>query len=86
MAELKNSEFYEFGASFETDEDVLDFVFENLSTKGWETSFRDMGGYGEPNEMFKITPDDKKDALYNHLIEIIKERDYLKNKVRLGKE
>ncbi len=68
MAKLDNGWWNAFRGSFETEEDVIEFIFENLTTKGWEDSYIDMGGRGEPNEMFKQTVEDKKDLLYDFMM------------------
>lgn len=60
MAKLNNYWWNAFRGSFDTEEDVVEFIFENIDTKGWEDSYIDMGRCGEPNEMFKITTEDKK--------------------------
>lgn len=49
MAKLDDCWWNAFRGSFDTEEDVVDFIFENIDTKGWEDSCRDMGGFGEPN-------------------------------------
>lgn len=71
MAELNKEWFNAFSWSFQTEEDVIEFIFENLNTSGWETSYIDMAGYGEPNECFKNTPDDKKMLLYDFMMELV---------------
>jgi predicted HicB family RNase H-like nuclease len=72
MAKLTGEWFDAFNGSFETSEDVIEFIFDNLDTSGFEDSYKDMGGYGEPNEMFKVTADDKKEMLYNFTMELLK--------------
>jgi hypothetical protein len=72
MSKLNDEWFYAFGGSFETDEDVIEFIFERLDTSDFQDSYKDMVGYGEPNEMIKITADDKKEILYNYIMEFIK--------------
>lgn len=71
MAKLSDEWWYAFGGSFQTEEDVIEFIFENLDTSKWEDSYIDVVGYGEPNEMFKQTVQDKKDILYNFVMELI---------------
>jgi len=72
MAKLKNDWSNAFRGSFETEEDVIEFIFKNLDTKNWEDSYIDMGGYGEPNECFKQTVGDKKNLLYEFIMSLIK--------------
>jgi len=71
MAKLNNDWWNTFGGSFETEEDVIEFIFEKLDTKKWEDSYIDMGGYGEPNEMFKQTVEDKKNLLYEFMMSLV---------------
>lgn len=71
MAKLSSDWWNAFRGCFNTQEDVIDFIFENIDTTGWETSYIDAAGYGEPNEMFKSTPQDKKDLLYMFMMELI---------------
>lgn len=56
-------------------EDAIEVIFDNLDISKFETSYVDVVGYGEPNEMFKMTPDDKKgylqDVVY-YMLEKIK--------------
>ncbi len=73
MAKLTDDWWHAFRGSFETQEDVIEFIFENINTNGWETSYIDAAGYGEPNEMFKQTPEDKKNLLYDFMMELVKE-------------
>jgi hypothetical protein len=71
MAKLNNDWWNAFRGCFETEEDVIEFIFENININGWETSYIDAVGYGEPNEMFKQTPQDKKNLLYDFMINLI---------------
>jgi hypothetical protein len=72
VAKLNNEWWNAFRGSFQTEEDVIEFIFENISTSGWEESYIDAGGYGEPNEMFKQTVGDKKNLLYDFMMELVK--------------
>lgn len=71
MAKLNNDWWNAFRCSFETEEDVIEFIFKNLDTKKWEDSYIDMGGYGEPNECFKQTVENKKDLLYEFMMSLV---------------
>lgn len=71
MAKLNNEWWYAFQGSFEDEEDVIQFIFENVNTSGWEDSYIDAAGHGEPNEMFKYTKEDKKNALYDFMMSLI---------------
>jgi len=71
MAKLNNEWWNAFRGSFQTQEDVIDFIFERLDTSDFEDSYVDMGGYGEPNECFKTTADDKREILYDFMMSLI---------------
>ena len=71
MAKLSNVWWNAFGGSFESEEDVLEFIFEHLDTRGWKDSCIDMGGHREANEIFKITVDDKKQVFYDFMMELL---------------
>ena len=71
MAKLNNDWWYAFQGSFEDEEDVIEFIFEHLNTSGFEDSYIDMGGHGEPNETFKYTAEEKKQNLYDFMMEMI---------------
>ena len=71
MAKLNDNWWNAFRGCFETEEDVIEFIFERLNTSGFEDSYNDMGGYGEPNEMFKMTAEDKKQVLYDFMMELV---------------
>ena len=71
MAKLNEEWFNAFRGCFQDEEDVIEFIFENLNTDGWEESFVDVVGNGEPNECFKVTVEDKKDLLYEFVMNLI---------------
>mgnify|MGYP000927924742 CR=1 FL=1 len=71
MAKLNNDWWNAFRGSFKTEEDVIEFIFEHLDTSAFEDSYIDMGGYGEPNECFKQSAEDKKQLLYDFMMELI---------------
>lgn len=70
MAKLSGEWWDAFQGCFETEADVIEFIFERLNTSDFEESFVNVGG-GEPNECFKITAEDKKETLYNFMMELI---------------
>jgi len=72
VAKLNNEWWNAFRGSFQTEEDVIEFIFENINTSGWKDSYIDIAGYGEPNETFKQTVDDKKNLLYDFMMELVK--------------
>ncbi len=71
MAKLNDDWWYGFRGNFQTEEDVIEFIFENIDTSKWEDSYIDVAGYGEPNEMFKQTVGDKKELLYDFMMSLI---------------
>ena len=76
MAKLNNDWQHGFGGSFQTEEDVIEFIFSKINTNGWEDSYVDAGGFGEPNETFKQTAEDKKQLLYDFMMSLVKEDDH----------
>ena len=70
-AKLNDDWYHGFRGCFETQEDVIEFIYEHLDTHDFEDSYVDAGGYGEPNEMFKVTADDKKQLLYDFMMELV---------------
>lgn len=53
------------------EEDVIEFIYECIKDKDFEDSYIDAVGYGEPNEMFKYAGEDKKEALYDFMMELL---------------
>lgn len=74
MGKLNSDWWNAFRGCFQDEEDVIEHIFENLNTDSWEDSFIDMGGCGEPGECFKTTVEDKKDLLYEFVMELIKNK------------
>ena len=71
MAKLNNDWFHAFRGCFNEEEDVIEFIFERLDTSDFEDSYIDMGRYNEPNEMFKQTAEDKRQLLYDFMMELV---------------
>ena len=71
MAKLSEDWFHAFQGTFKTEEDVIDFIYKRLNTSDFEDSYIDMGGCGEPNECFKETAGDKRELLYDFMMELI---------------
>lgn len=71
MAKLNDDWLHGFRGSFQTEEEVIEFIFERLDTKGFEDSYIDAGGRGEPNEFFKQTAEDKRQLLYDFMMGLI---------------
>lgn len=59
---------------FDTEEDVIEFIYEQLDTRKFEDSYIDMGGHGEPNEYVKQSAEDKRELLYDFMMELIKNK------------
>jgi hypothetical protein len=74
MADLKNDWYNAFRGSFETEEDVIEFIYERIDTKDFEDSHIDIGRHGEPNECFIQTAEDKKQLLYDFMMDLIEKR------------
>ena len=75
MAKLNNEWNHTFNGAFETEEDVIEFIFECIDSNKFEDSFIDSTGHGEPNEMFKYTGEDKKQALYDFMMNLLERVD-----------
>lgn len=71
VVELNSDWYHRFQGNFETEEDVIEFIFERLNTSDFEDSYIDVGGFGEPNEMFKITAESKKQSLYDFMVYLV---------------
>ena len=71
MAKLNDDWFWAFRGCFKDEEDVIEFIFERLDTSDFEDSYIDVGGYGEPNEMFKTTANDKRDVLRDFMMDLV---------------
>lgn len=74
MAKLNDDWWNVFRGSFQTEEDIIEFIFEIIDTRKWEDSYVDVGGCGEPNEMFKQTVQDKRDLFYEFMISLINKK------------
>lgn len=57
---------------FKTEEDVIEFIFERLDTSDFEDSFTPMTKAKEPNEHMKYGDDEKREALYDFMIDLVK--------------
>lgn len=77
MAKLNNEWWNTFSGAFDTEEDVIEFIYERLNTDDFEDSYMDMGGHGEPNECFKQSAEDKRQLLYDFMMELIKNKEVL---------
>lgn len=71
MAKLSSTWFHAFQGCFETEEDIIEFIFEKLDTSDFEDSYIDFVGYGEPNETFKVTAEDKIETLHDFMLSLI---------------
>lgn len=61
-----------FQGSFETEEDVIEFIFEHLDTSDFDDSYIFVGSHSyDANETFKVTAEDKKNLLYEYMMELI---------------
>lgn len=83
MGNLSNDWNNAFSCNFETDEDVIEFISERIDTNDFEDSYVDAGGYGEPNEMFKVTASDKRTQLIDFLDYLVERKDRLENALKV---
>lgn len=74
MARLNDDWCRRFRGTFQDEEDVIEFIFERLNTDNFEDSYIDVAGYGEPNEMFTQTEDDKRQLLYDFMMWLVNNR------------
>lgn len=78
MGKLTNDWWNGFQGSFETDEDVIEFIFERINTKDFEDSYIDVGGHGgEPNELMKYTVEEKRETISDYLNYLVERKDRL---------
>lgn len=73
IAKLDDEWWNIFRGSFETEEDVFEFIFERVDTSDFEDSYIDVGEYMDPNECFKETAEDKRMWLYDLMMKILEE-------------
>lgn len=57
---------------FDTEEDVIEFIFERLDTSDFEDSFTPMTTAAEPNEHIKYSADEKRETLYEFMMDLVK--------------
>ena len=74
IAKLNNDWRNAFRGCFETEEDVIEFIFERLDTSDFEDSYIDAGGYRDPNELVKLTASDKRELLYDFMMSLIEDK------------
>ena len=67
MAKLSNDWSNAFESHFDTDEEVVEFIFENLSLD-FEDSYEQMGNGGDTSTMVKHTAEEKEQTVYDFLI------------------
>lgn len=74
MGKLKqewSSTFYEY----ETEEEVIEFIFEHLDTSDFEDSYMRMAIGNEPNTYIKFSKEDKREALYDFMMSLVNKED-----------
>ena len=59
--------------SFETEDDVFDYIFNRVDTSDFEDSYIDAGRHGDCNELVKITASDKRNTMYDFMMAILDE-------------
>lgn len=70
-------------SSFQSEEDVIEFIFERLNTSDFEDSFVVVGNNREPNECIKFSTEDKREVLYDFMMDLVERAN--KNIVRENK-
>lgn len=71
MAKLNDEWWDAFRGYFQTEEDVIQFIFERLNTSDFEDSYIDCAGYGEPCETIKYSVSDKRERLYDFMMSLV---------------
>ena len=56
---------------FKSEEDVVEFIFERLNTSDFEDSFVVVGNNREPNECVKFSAKDKREVLYDFMMDLV---------------
>lgn len=54
-----------------SEEDVVEFIFERLNTSDFEDSFVVVGNNREPNECIKFSAEDKREVLYDFMMDLV---------------
>ena len=62
-----------FRGSFETEDDVFDYIFDRVDTSDFEDSYIDAGAHGDCNELVKINASDKRNTMYDFMMAILDE-------------
>lgn len=57
---------------FDTEEEVIEFIFERLDTSDFKDSFTPMTTAAEPNEFMKYSADEKREVLYDFMMDLVK--------------
>lgn len=58
---------------FNTEEEVIEFIFEILDTSDFEDSFTNVGNsWAEPNTLMKYSADEKREVLYEFMMDLVK--------------
>jgi uncharacterized CHY-type Zn-finger protein len=71
MAKLNSNWFHAFQCSFETEEDVIEFIFERLNLADFEDSYIQCGNGNDANTMEKYSAEDKKQTLYDFMMDLV---------------
>ena len=56
---------------YETEEDIIEFIFEHLDTSDFEDSYVQMGFDNEPNTYIKYSKEDKREALHDFMMSLV---------------
>lgn len=58
---------------FNTEEEVIEFVFERLDASDFEDNFENVGSsWAEPNTLMKYSADEKREVLYEFMMDLVK--------------
>jgi len=56
---------------YETEEEIIEFIFEHLDTSDFEDSYVQMAFGNEPNTYIKYSKEDKREALYDFMMSLV---------------
>lgn len=62
----------EWKDSFKDIDDFIEYIWDRVDTSDFEDSYTSPVANGEPNELFKVTAEDKREQLYDLFVEMIK--------------
>lgn len=62
-------------SGYETEEDVIELIFEHLDTSDFEDTYMQLGNSNDPNTYIKYSKEDKREALYDFMMSLVNKED-----------